>query len=277
MSSAVVARIALFVYVLSVGVRLAAARPEFTNLVPNGDNVPTCSHIGHNDCKSGAPRNQFGKDFAAAGMKWTKALCEKDSDGDGVTNGEELGDPCCTWTKANGGAKGFRSSGLSHPGDAGDKAAKSQPKCADANKSDSPTTTTPSGASSGSSSSTAAPTTTTSSSSNNVWYELPCAWLPDFPCLPEMCNVLTRSVFFPFVNILFFFLSFSTCSNVASRLRRWLSFLRAPWSLSRPCQSAILSELDLARTTIPLSSCSLTRIRMPPITSLSSKQHPARP
>lgn len=28
---------------------------------------------------------------------WTVDLCQKDSDGDGKTNGEELGDPNCTW------------------------------------------------------------------------------------------------------------------------------------------------------------------------------------
>ena len=28
---------------------------------------------------------------------WTKALCQADSDGDGRTNGEELGDPNCNW------------------------------------------------------------------------------------------------------------------------------------------------------------------------------------
>lgn len=38
------------------------------------------------------------QDFAAAGHQWTKALCGKDSDGDGRSNGEELGDPTCTWT-----------------------------------------------------------------------------------------------------------------------------------------------------------------------------------
>lgn len=37
------------------------------------------------------------QDFKAAGEKWTKELCEKDSDGDGFTNGQELGDPTCTW------------------------------------------------------------------------------------------------------------------------------------------------------------------------------------
>ena len=32
----------------------------------------------------------FGLDFAAAGHAWTRALCEKDSDGDGFSNGVEL-------------------------------------------------------------------------------------------------------------------------------------------------------------------------------------------
>jgi dopamine beta-monooxygenase len=38
------------------------------------------------------------QDFAAAGHMWTAALCAKDSDGDGATNGVELGDPTCVWT-----------------------------------------------------------------------------------------------------------------------------------------------------------------------------------
>jgi hypothetical protein len=34
--------------------------------------------------------------FAAAGHKWTPELCKADSDGDGFTNGQELGDLDCT-------------------------------------------------------------------------------------------------------------------------------------------------------------------------------------
>lgn len=34
--------------------------------------------------------------FAAAGHKWTRELCKADSDGDGFTNGQELGDLDCT-------------------------------------------------------------------------------------------------------------------------------------------------------------------------------------
>lgn len=37
------------------------------------------------------------QDFAAAAHIWTETLCKTDSDGDGKTNGEELGDPACIW------------------------------------------------------------------------------------------------------------------------------------------------------------------------------------
>ncbi|RHY79223.1 hypothetical protein DYB26_016414, partial [Aphanomyces astaci] len=36
--------------------------------------------------------------FDDAEQMWTLQLCQADSDTDGATNGEELGDPCCTWT-----------------------------------------------------------------------------------------------------------------------------------------------------------------------------------
>ena len=40
-------------------------------------------------------------------------MCRLDSDGDGQTNGEELGDPDCSWTT---GSTPSRSNDLSHPG-----------------------------------------------------------------------------------------------------------------------------------------------------------------
>lgn len=43
-------------------------------------------------------RNAFGTHFGAVGKKWTTALCCADDDGDGFSNGAELGDPCCAWT-----------------------------------------------------------------------------------------------------------------------------------------------------------------------------------
>jgi dopamine beta-monooxygenase len=51
------------------------------------------------------------QDFDEAGYKWTPELCRKDSDGDGFTNGQELGDPDCTWIK------GWpQRTALAHPG-----------------------------------------------------------------------------------------------------------------------------------------------------------------
>lgn len=86
-----------------------------------------CERLGHMRCVPGADRNPFGLDFKAAGLRWTKALCQKDSDGDGLTNGEELGDPCCLWSAAN--PTELRLTMLSHPGERDMDGAKSAPKC----------------------------------------------------------------------------------------------------------------------------------------------------
>ena len=47
-------------------------------------------------------------------QKWTVELCKKDSDGDGKTNGQELGDPRCIWVE--GDVPEFLDD-LSHPGE----------------------------------------------------------------------------------------------------------------------------------------------------------------
>ncbi|VDI67676.1 Hypothetical predicted protein [Mytilus galloprovincialis] len=67
------------------------------------------------------------QDFKGAIFEWTKDLCQKDSDQDGRTNGEELGDPDCTWKK--GGTPSAAASG--HPGICEPL---SDPKCATVNK-----------------------------------------------------------------------------------------------------------------------------------------------
>ena len=46
-------------------------------------------------------------------QKWDRCLCETDSDGDGKTNGEELGDPLCTWSPGN---VPTRTTAITHPG-----------------------------------------------------------------------------------------------------------------------------------------------------------------
>lgn len=120
------------VVVLSV-VLLASARPLYRNEIPNGKASErpgsgiTCKYLGHQDCEAGTPRNQFGNDFEEAGLKWTKEFCEKDSDGDGLTNGEELGDPCCIWTPGKDNI--LRKNMLSHPGVKAEDGAKDAPKC----------------------------------------------------------------------------------------------------------------------------------------------------
>ena len=75
--------------------------PSFMKLIPNGDKVKfegeSWPGVGHTKVYGGGDLNIFGKDFMNAGNEWTEELCRKDSDGDGRTNGEELGDPECTW------------------------------------------------------------------------------------------------------------------------------------------------------------------------------------
>ncbi|EQC29634.1 hypothetical protein SDRG_12638 [Saprolegnia diclina VS20] len=76
------------------------ARPAYVIRLPNGGNVPGVPALGHAD-PDGRDRslNAFGNAFSKYGSSWTKTLCQLDSDGDGATNGEELLDPCCTWTQ----------------------------------------------------------------------------------------------------------------------------------------------------------------------------------
>ncbi|CAL1534325.1 unnamed protein product, partial [Lymnaea stagnalis] len=88
--------------------------------IPNGDAVPhPCKAnaiwqgVGHFLDEGTGFRNPFGADFEKEGHIWTTALCQKDSDGDGKTNGQELGDPSCVWTK---GTVPSHTTGLSHPG-----------------------------------------------------------------------------------------------------------------------------------------------------------------
>ena len=98
---------------------IAMAYPDFVNRIPNGGNVPnscsegsTWSAPGHKNPSGGGATNVFGTAFESAGNSWTAALCQADSDGDGKTNGEELGDPNCTWQKGDTNPTG---SPISHP------------------------------------------------------------------------------------------------------------------------------------------------------------------
>ena len=92
------------------------AFPSYWTRLPNANRVPcpanatgcqagdaklgqpawACFGLGHATCQGGTfPLNRFGVDFAR--LDYWSELCPLDSDGDGWTNGQELGDPCCEW------------------------------------------------------------------------------------------------------------------------------------------------------------------------------------
>ncbi|XP_055861079.1 DBH-like monooxygenase protein 2 homolog [Biomphalaria glabrata] len=88
--------------------------------IPNGNIIPhPCKEnthwagVGHFLDTGAGYTNPFGEDFSKEGHAWTTNLCMKDSDGDGRTNGQELGDPDCLWKKNS---TASRATGLSHPG-----------------------------------------------------------------------------------------------------------------------------------------------------------------
>jgi len=74
----------------------------------NNDGSPGCSGGTHPDHKL----NQFGNDWNKYGLTWDIGVCTADSDKDGYTNGDELGDPCCVWSTGNTPARTFP---ITHP------------------------------------------------------------------------------------------------------------------------------------------------------------------
>ncbi len=75
----------------------ALARPNFVRTVPTPFSCDTC----HDDPNMRQWRNGFGIDYATRRAIWATdddpGLCDLDSDGDGIRNGDELGDPDCNW------------------------------------------------------------------------------------------------------------------------------------------------------------------------------------
>ena len=98
----------------------ANAKSTFPNYIPNAS-VSTaqgpCTNC-HRDPSGGDTLTLFGQDVYATleGRRpdWS-ALYSLDSDGDGQTNGQELGDPCGTWIR---GEPAPRETDISNPTDA---------------------------------------------------------------------------------------------------------------------------------------------------------------
>nr|XP_022294265.1 formin-2-like [Crassostrea virginica] len=114
----------LHVIVLWISLATLYAWPNFMNDIPNGRKVPNpCTPeedswflVGHQfptrrsfkrartlapPTAAGEPTNkflnEFGEMYLANNFIWS-AICREDADGDGRTNGEELGDPNCEWS-----------------------------------------------------------------------------------------------------------------------------------------------------------------------------------
>ena len=90
------------------------ASPAFLTDIPNGmtNSCMTC-----HTSTSPAAWNSFGEDVRTnlvGDLPDWAAVCDLDSDGDGATNGEELGDADCAWVKGDGDPAGE----VFHPGDA---------------------------------------------------------------------------------------------------------------------------------------------------------------
>lgn len=95
----------------------ASAREQYVGGIPNG----ACARC-HVSAAGGGARNDFGTDVEASmpfagpnDATWAALFCV-DSDGDGVSNGAELGDPCGTWKVGDANPSGS----TSNPGDASD-------------------------------------------------------------------------------------------------------------------------------------------------------------
>jgi len=75
-----------------------------TSALPNYHNVWFARNVLDTNRDVSMELNGFGQDYFKVGGDWQR-LCPLDSDGDGLSNGQELGDPCCVWRP--GGSKDF--------------------------------------------------------------------------------------------------------------------------------------------------------------------------
>jgi hypothetical protein len=83
-----------FLLVLAIISSTHAYRQDLAKL-PNGNSYGLT--LGHPGGNTKVP-TKLASSFYAAGQTWNKAFCMADADGDGQSNGLEMGDPCCRWS-----------------------------------------------------------------------------------------------------------------------------------------------------------------------------------
>jgi len=99
-----------------------AYRQDLAKL-PNGNSYGLT--LGHPGGNTKVP-TKLASSFYAAGQTWNKAFCMADADGDGQTNGLEMGDPCCRWSI---GQTPQFTTGLSDPNSATSTTVNKMPPC----------------------------------------------------------------------------------------------------------------------------------------------------
>jgi hypothetical protein len=83
-----------FLSILAIIASTHAYRQDLAKL-PNGNSYGLT--LGHPGGNTKVP-TKLASSFYAAGQTWSKAFCMADADGDGQSNGLEMGDPCCKWS-----------------------------------------------------------------------------------------------------------------------------------------------------------------------------------
>jgi len=111
-----------FLSTLFVIASIHAYRQDLAKL-PNGNSYGLT--LGHPGGNTKVP-TKLASTFYGAGQTWNKAFCMADADGDGQTNGLEMGDPCCRWSV---GQTPQFTTGLSDPNSATSTTVNKMPPC----------------------------------------------------------------------------------------------------------------------------------------------------